>query len=281
METTTMMRAPPYHHHAAAKLPSWPPPPRCRRRLHCRRHRRHRRRRAASAAAAAAADATALPPPLPHCRCCSRAATAAAALPPCCPPQLCCSHRHHICRRAAAATLALPMPPPRCLPSPRHCCGHRIAVALPSRRPLPLPLRCCCPVHCHRCWLSVVFYPSARCSHDEKGWLWLRSYDDTKKSKFVGGDALASTDASEPPPHNWRYTACRVGLGRGRGGDGHPWLALFFARVAGKLIVTEVSSSLRGKNACAGQFLAVKPTLGVDFSGVVAHTSHTNVPLRR
>jgi hypothetical protein len=71
-----------------------------------------------------------------------------------------------------------------------------------------------------------------------------------------------------------------MGLGRGRGGDGHPWLALFFSRVAEKLIVMEVSSSWRGENACAGQFLAVKATLDVDFGDVVACTSHTNVPLR-
>jgi hypothetical protein len=67
------------------------------------------------------------------------------------------------------------MPPPRCPPSPRRCCGRRIAVVLPSRRPLPLPPRCRRAVHSHRRWLIVVFYPSARCSHDEKGWLWSRS----------------------------------------------------------------------------------------------------------
>ena len=63
----------------------------------------------------------------------------------------------------------------------------------------------------------------------------------------------------------------------------HPWLALFFSRIAGKLIVTEVSSSWQGKNknACAGQFLAVKPTLGVDFVDVVTSTTHANVRLRR
>ena len=98
--------------------------------------------------------------------------------------------------------------------------------------------------------------------------------------KFFGGDALASTDASEPHPHNRRYTACRVGLRRGRGGDGHPWLALLFSRIAGKLIGTEVSSSWRGKNASEGQFLVVKPTLGVDFGNVVARRSNANVPLR-
>jgi hypothetical protein len=62
-----------------------------------------------------------------------------------------------------------------------------------------------------------------------------------------------------------------------------PWLALFFSRIAGTLIVTEVSSSWQGKNknACAGQFLAVKPTLGVDFVDVVTSTTHANVRLRR
>ena len=83
--------------------------------------------------------------------------------------------------------------------------------------------------------------------------------------EFFGGDALASMDVSEPCLHDRRFAACWVGLGRGRGGDGHPWLALFFSRVTRKLIVMEVSSSWPGKNACTGQFLAVKPTLGVDF----------------
>ena len=59
----------------------------------------------------------------------------------------------------------------------------------------------------------------------------------------------------------------------------HPWLALFFSRVAGKLIVTEVSSSWRGENAYTGQFLAVTPTLGVDFGNKVASTTHANVRL--
>ena len=143
------------------KPPPPPLPPSC-----CRRRCRHR-------------TATALPPPLLRCRCHSHAATTAAALPPCCPPQLCCS----CCRQsrcAVAATLALPMPPPRCLPSPRRCCGRCIAVALPSHHPLPLLLRCRRAVHRHRCWLIVVFYSSARCSHDEKGWLWLRSDNNTK-----------------------------------------------------------------------------------------------------
>ena len=35
--------------------------------------------------------------------------------------------------------------------------------------------------------------------------------------EFFGGDALDSMDASEPRPHDQRYTVCRVGLGRGRG----------------------------------------------------------------
>jgi hypothetical protein len=74
--------------------------------------------------------------------------------------------------------------------------------------------------------------------------------------------------------------ACGVGLGCGWGGDGHPWLALCFSHIARKLIVTEVLSSWRGKNACEGQFLEVKPTLGVDFGNVVAHTTHANVQLR-
>ena len=34
-----------------------------------------------------------------------------------------------------------------------------------------------------------------------------------------------------------------------------------------------------GGNGCAGQFLWVKPTLGVDFGNVVAGTTHANVPL--
>jgi hypothetical protein len=38
---------------------------------------------------------------------------------------------------------------------------------------------------------------------------------------------------------------------------------------------------LGGGNGCAGQFLWVKPTLGVDFGNVVAGTTHANVPLRR
>jgi hypothetical protein len=59
----------------------------------------------------------------------------------------------------------------------------------------------------------------------------------------------------------------------------HPWLALFFLHVAGKLIVMEVSSSWRGKNACAGQFLVVRPTLGVDFGNIVVSTTHANVRL--
>ena len=59
-----------------------------------------------------------------------------------------------------------------------------------------------------------------------------------------------------------------------------PQLALFFLRVVGKLIVTEVSSSWRRKNACAGHFLAIKPTLGVDSVGLVASTTHANVRLR-
>jgi hypothetical protein len=149
---------------ATATLPPPPPPPppplpRC-----CRRRRR-----------AAAAAATALPSPLPCCRCCSCAATAAAALPPCCLPQLYCSQRRHGRRRTATATLALPMPPPRCPLSSCCCCGRCIVVALPSCRQLPLPLHCPCAVHRHRCWLIVVFYPDAHCSHDEKRWLWSRS----------------------------------------------------------------------------------------------------------
>ncbi len=35
--------------------------------------------------------------------------------------------------------------------------------------------------------------------------------------EFSGGDALASTDASEPRPHDRRYAGCQGGLGRGRG----------------------------------------------------------------
>ena len=35
------------------------------------------------------------------------------------------------------------------------------------------------------------------------------------------------------------------------------------------------------ENGCAGRFLWVKPTLGVDFGDVVAGTTHANVPLRR
>jgi hypothetical protein len=34
------------------------------------------------------------------------------------------------------------------------------------------------------------------------------------------------------------------------------------------------------ENGCAGRFLWVKPTLGVDFGDVVAGTTHANVPLR-
>jgi hypothetical protein len=167
---------------AAAMLPSWPPPPRC--------HRCHRRRRAAATAA------TALPPLLPRCRCPSRAATAATALPSCCPPQLCCSRRRHGRGRAAAATLALSMPPPRCLPSPRRCCGRRITVALPSRRPLPVPSCCRRAVHSHRRWLIVVFYPSARCSHNEKGWLW--SWSDP--ATLLPAAAVLKPAPPRPPP---------------------------------------------------------------------------------
>jgi hypothetical protein len=36
-----------------------------------------------------------------------------------------------------------------------------------------------------------------------------------------------------------------------------------------------------GGNGCAGRFLWVKPTLGVDFGDLVAGTTHANVPLRR
>ncbi len=36
----------------------------------------------------------------------------------------------------------------------------------------------------------------------------------------------------------------------------------------------------RGGNGCAGQFLWVKPTLGVDLGDVAAGTTHANVPLR-
>mgnify|MGYP006954592685 FL=1 len=36
-----------------------------------------------------------------------------------------------------------------------------------------------------------------------------------------------------------------------------------------------------GGNGCAGRFLWVKPTLGVNFGDVVACTSHANMPLRR
>ena len=60
----------------------------------------------------------------------------------------------------------------------------------------------------------------------------------------------------------WASLACPVLLARRR-----------------EVIVTEVSSSWQGENAWAGQFLAVKQTLGVDFSNVVACMSHANVPL--
>jgi hypothetical protein len=126
---------------------------------------------------------------------------------------------------------------------------------LPSRCPSPPLLVDCCLLPQHA--------------------LLLQSEEDTKIVEFFGGDALASMDASELHPHDRRYTACWVGLGRRRGGDGLSWLALFFSRVARKLIVMVVSSSWRG-----GQFLAVKQTLGVDFGNVVARTSHAKVPLR-
>ncbi len=34
-----------------------------------------------------------------------------------------------------------------------------------------------------------------------------------------------------------------------------------------------------GENGCAGRFLWVKPTLGVDFGDVVARTTHAKMPL--
>ena len=97
--------------------------------------------------------------------------------------------------------------------------------------------------------------------------------------KFSGGDALASTDASEPRPHNRRYAGCQGGLGRGRGVFGLPHLPSCVAWETQHVTMMEIASSSQWKNACAGQFLEVKPTLGVDFGHVVARTTHANMRL--
>jgi hypothetical protein len=141
---------PPHCCQIATKLLSWPPPPCCRR---C----RHRH---CCAAAAAATATTALPPPLPRCDCCCCDATAPAALPNFSARRSCAAAATatttaalplpHCRRRAATATLALPMPPRCCLPSPRCCCGRPIAVALPLHHPLLLPSCCRCAINHHR-----------------------------------------------------------------------------------------------------------------------------------
>ena len=59
------------------------------------------------------------------------------------------------------------------------------------------------------------------------------------------------------------------------------WMTAYFLMEATQHVtMMEIASSWRGKNACGGQFLEVKPTWGVDFGDVVARTSHANVPLR-
>ena len=55
--------------------------------------------------------------------------------------------------------------------------------------------------------------------------------------------------------------------------------AYFLVEETQRVTMMEIVSSWRGKNACAGQFLEVKPTLGVDFGNVVARTTHANVRL--
>ncbi len=72
--------------------------------------------------------------------------------------------------------------------------------------------------------------------------------------------------------------AGRVGRGLAKGGGVLlGWTTGYYPVKESQGVTT---SWRRGENGCAGRFLWVKPTLGVDFGDVVAHTTHANVPLR-
>jgi hypothetical protein len=73
--------------------------------------------------------------------------------------------------------------------------------------------------------------------------------------EFSGGDALVSTDASEPRLHEQRYAGCQGGLGRGRGVFGPPCLPSCVAWETQRVTMMEIASSLQWKNACGDQFL--------------------------
>ena len=67
--------------------------------------------------------------------------------------------------------------------------------------------------------------------------------------EFSGGDALASTDASEPRTHDRRYAGCQGGLGRGRGVFGPPRLHSCIAWETQRVTMMEIASSSQWKNA--------------------------------
>ncbi len=154
----------PRYHHAESTLP-----PSCQAGRHCHPH-------AVTAATATALLLLPLPLQPPHCHCTATNVVPLLLLFPCC-HRCCCPAT--LLLATAVLQLPPPWPPPRCR---RYPCA---AIAFPLRCLLPLPSCCRCAVHRHHCWLIVVFYPSARCSQDKKGWLRSRSDKNTRVCRIL------------------------------------------------------------------------------------------------
>ncbi len=133
------------------------------------------------------------------------------------------------------------------------------------------------PVGCH----SIPLQPGQIAIPDKMtpsrgcyGWVLARARR-WKILYFLGGSARRRK--CDTHPTNAIVCAGRVGRGLTKGGG-----SLVGADDSHKVSQWwEFYHGGEGGNGCAGRFLWVKPTLGIDLGDVAAGTTHANVPLRR